>query len=423
MAAVTPEKVKELLTSFIIVPEKSQKSPQNMILKSPGSSAQLVDHNVQDTQSRKSNSSNVLRSYESFLQRFETFSSLTWFGKPAELNPLICARFGWENVEVDMLQCVSCKVFLCGKLPLKAESKVYEESLAKLKKNLLAAHDKFCVLAVNPCSESFCKVPLDDPANLTAAFFERASTLCKIQDQLPSIDYSRLQEFAYEEGQGAAYCKKHFTNMGDLSPPAAALAFTGWSCSSKDILVCSMCRRQVGLWNYTQSSNSTQDNDDDVEESEEPSAKKRRIKVCVKQKFCPVEEHRHWCPWVRDLKSSTSSKQTSPSPPQKTSCPSYITAIKTIAPGLIDNNTGLAQAMKTSPMVDGLRCFRRVLKSWSSLKRKSPQQNQKETKSPDQTGKPQTKSSEKISAKSPESNISLKNTWKTPIRTSGKATT
>ena len=35
---------------------------------------------------------------------------------------------------------------------------------------------------------------------------------------------------AYEEGQSAAYCKKHFTSVDDPSPETAALAFTGWTC-------------------------------------------------------------------------------------------------------------------------------------------------------------------------------------------------
>ena len=56
--------------------------------------------------------------------------------------------------------------------------------------------------------------------------------------------------------------------------------------------MCSMCRRQVGLWNYTRDDNrgtegslpySTQKNDEDSDQgSEEPSAKKRRTKVRLK---------------------------------------------------------------------------------------------------------------------------------------------
>ena len=36
----------------------------------------------------------------------------TWFAKPVALSPLHCAQYGWENTEVDILQCVSCKACL-----------------------------------------------------------------------------------------------------------------------------------------------------------------------------------------------------------------------------------------------------------------------------------------------------------------------
>ena len=78
------------------------------------------------------------------------------------------------------------------------------------------------------------------------------------------------------------------------------------------------------------------------------------FQVCVKQKFCPIEEHRHWCPWIGDPETSNSTAQSCSSPSQKSSTPPYVTAIKTIAPGLIDNNTGLAQAMKTVSFCDDI---------------------------------------------------------------------
>ncbi|MEE6526051.1 hypothetical protein FKM82_026452, partial [Ascaphus truei] len=53
---------------------------------------------------------------DAFLSRVESFSSLKWAGKPAELSPLICAKYGWSNTECDMLKCSSCNAFLCASL-------------------------------------------------------------------------------------------------------------------------------------------------------------------------------------------------------------------------------------------------------------------------------------------------------------------
>lgn len=44
-----------------------------------------------------------------FLNKVQPF---TWFAKPLALSPLHCAQYGWENSEVDILQCVRCKATL-----------------------------------------------------------------------------------------------------------------------------------------------------------------------------------------------------------------------------------------------------------------------------------------------------------------------
>lgn len=41
---------------------------------------------------------------------------LKWAGKPRVLSPLRCARYGWINVDCDMLKCSSCQAFLCASI-------------------------------------------------------------------------------------------------------------------------------------------------------------------------------------------------------------------------------------------------------------------------------------------------------------------
>ena len=255
MSAVTPEKVKNLLSSFILATESQAPSQVSLIsLECPeektGSKDVKRSNKDEAVSKEKSNSGNnnrsALRGYDSFMLRFRTFSSLTWFGKPACVSPLVCARWGWEVAEPDTLQCVACGAFLHGPLPLKAQSSIYDDCVERLKNNLKAAHSKFCVFAVNPCSESFCEIPLAVPKKLISRFQERLTALTKIKDKLPAIDYSKLSAQGYDEGQGSAYARKHLTPLtsgGQLAtsdpPPASvtALAFMGWTVSQRSVCV------------------------------------------------------------------------------------------------------------------------------------------------------------------------------------------
>jgi hypothetical protein len=45
---------------------------------------------------------------------FNIFQPFTWPMKPLYLSPQHCALYGWENTDVDLLTCVSCKATLDG---------------------------------------------------------------------------------------------------------------------------------------------------------------------------------------------------------------------------------------------------------------------------------------------------------------------
>lgn len=48
-------------------------------------------------------------SRQGFFERLRSFSSATWFNKPASISPSECARHGWKNEGIDSLLCESCK--------------------------------------------------------------------------------------------------------------------------------------------------------------------------------------------------------------------------------------------------------------------------------------------------------------------------
>lgn len=397
--SITPEKIKSVLSSFLVKSDSASqlgsRSRSRSKLDDPcrltrNEPAKKNDSSAVDATSPKSVIA-TLRSHENFLKRVDTFSASTWFGKPAELSPLICARYGWENVDVDMLQCASCKTFLCGELPMKTDTEAYNKSLQELKHNTVASHDRLCMLSTFPCPEEFCHVQVDDVASLSASFIKHVTALSEIQEQLPKLDTASLENLGYDPGQAAAYCKRNLVQDKYISPAAVTLAFTGWTCNiaaNKEILVCSMCRRRLGLWSFRTSSGpaggfqeSSSEEAESNSDDDDPELKVKRRKFVSspkKEALNPLEEHSHWCPWIQQVQSlkskSLSCASLFPSSPAQpvlsssTKIPVCIAALKSIAPGLMDNNTGLAAGMKKSPMTEGLKCFRRALETWSSPK-------------------------------------------------------
>lgn len=49
---------------------------------------------------------------------------ITWFGKPPVLSPIQCAKYGWVNIESDMLLCKVCRAVICATLPVNFDPKV-----------------------------------------------------------------------------------------------------------------------------------------------------------------------------------------------------------------------------------------------------------------------------------------------------------
>ena len=55
---------------------------------------------------------------------FNFYHIITWFGKPPVLSPIQCAKYGWVNIESDMLQCKICRAVICATLPVNFDPKV-----------------------------------------------------------------------------------------------------------------------------------------------------------------------------------------------------------------------------------------------------------------------------------------------------------
>ncbi|XP_070193249.1 zinc finger C3HC-type protein 1-like isoform X2 [Littorina saxatilis] len=346
------------------------------------------------------------RSFASFLKRVETFSPITWFAKPKELSPLVCSRYGWENTEYDMLHCTACGANLCGSLGSKANAKAYKEASEELRKKLLSSHEKFCTLAVNPCPESYLKVSLHDLEELRKNFLQRVDALRQSADLLPELVYTHLDTWGFAEVHAAKFCAEDDMLETDTPTQVITLAFTGWTLCEKNqqIVVCSMCRRQMGLWNFTPAGSRPASNGSDerqeVDDSGDSAIPSKMRKIEPQSTLDPISSHHAWCPWIalhtpsEDAMTLVPTPESSPTPDSSAATPedersggspgggggggdagrvvmnqkqpAWVLGVRLVAPGLLSQSRRLVQQVRQSSIVEGLHCIRKVLKAWSS---------------------------------------------------------
>ncbi|NXF51217.1 NIPA protein, partial [Oceanites oceanicus] len=200
---------------------------------------------------------------------------LKWAGKPHELSPLVCAKYGWTNVECDMLKCSSCQAFLCVSLQLAFDFNKYKERCVELKKALCTAHEKFCFWPDSPCPDRFAMLLVDEPRALLQDFLDRFQSLCQLELQLPclrpedvknmslteekiSLLLQLIGEELEQKTEGEKPPMKFATEILQVHVPACILALCGWTCSAASgsvnlsVITCSRCMRKVGLWGFHQ---------------------------------------------------------------------------------------------------------------------------------------------------------------------------
>ncbi|XP_056604450.1 nuclear-interacting partner of ALK [Triplophysa dalaica] len=209
---------------------------------------------------------------ESFFMRVESFSCLKWAGKPRVLSPMRCARYGWINVDCDMLKCCSCQAFLCASIQPTLDFQKYKGRISELLEQLKTQHEKFCSWPDFPCPDRFWVVPINEPTVLLGAFLERFKSACLLEQQLPAMKPERLKSMTLTEDvisvllqliedeqmkQGDSPSKVS-SDMLSIQVAACIVSLCGWAASpalnamNLPILTCSYCMRKVGLWNFFQ---------------------------------------------------------------------------------------------------------------------------------------------------------------------------
>ncbi|XP_067391070.1 zinc finger C3HC-type protein 1 [Emydura macquarii macquarii] len=280
--AVTPQKIRELIDGGIAPEEASQEGKDTSAWSESTNGSSQTDALPFEANSK-----------EAFFSRVETFTSLKWAGKPHELSPLICAKYGWTNIESDMLKCSSCQAFLCATLQLAFDFKKYKERCAELKKALCTAHEKFCFWPDSPCPDRFAVLLVDEPIALVSDFLDRFQSLCQLELQLPSLKPEDLKNMSLTEDKISLLlhlieeeleCKtegektpvKLGSDIFQVHVPACILALCGWAYSPTSgsmllpVITCSRCMRKVGLWGFYQIESSMPESDSSFELSSTP---------------------------------------------------------------------------------------------------------------------------------------------------------
>ncbi|XP_009202122.1 nuclear-interacting partner of ALK isoform X4 [Papio anubis] len=233
----TPQKIRQLIDEGI-APEEG-----GVDAKNTSATSQSVNGSPQAEQPSLESTSK-----EAFFSRVETFSSLKWAGKPPELSPLVCAKYGWVTVECDMLKCSSCQAFLCASLQPAFDFDRYKQRCAELKKALCTAHEKFCFWPDSPSPDRFGMLPLDEPAILVSEFLDRFQSLCHLDLQLPSLRPEDLKTMCLTEDKLSLLLhlledeldhrtdeRKTTIKLGSdiqVHVTACILSVCGWACSS-----------------------------------------------------------------------------------------------------------------------------------------------------------------------------------------------
>ncbi|XP_055139973.1 zinc finger C3HC-type protein 1 isoform X5 [Symphalangus syndactylus] len=334
----TPQKIRQLIDEGI-APEEG-----GVDAKDTSATSQSVNGSPEAQQPSLESTSK-----EAFFSRVETFSSLKWAGKPPELSPLVCAKYGWVTVECDMLKCSSCQAFLCASLQPAFDFDRYKQRCAELKKALCTAHEKFCFWPDSPSPDRFGMLPLDEPAILVSEFLDRFQSLCHLDLQLPSLRPEDLKTMCLTEDKISLLLhlledelhhrtdeRKTTTKLGSdiqVHITACILSVCGWACSSSlepmqlSLITCSQCMRKVGLWGFQQIESSMTDLDASfgLTSSTIPGLEGRPERLPLvpesprrmmtrsqdatfspgseqdtssRSFFDPTSQHRDWCPWV-----------------------------------------------------------------------------------------------------------------------------
>jgi hypothetical protein len=208
-----------------------------------------------------------------YLRRLRTFSAPSWFNMPIGASPIECARRGWKNVGIDVIECECCG--------LQVTAEQLRKDTGPRARLLVEGHSPFCPWRSH-------EVSLADPSKLSD------------------------REVAEDVAQRLSRLKaslRHYPVLVDDSPAEKtlkALAFSGWEVvengkcadTASQLLRCAFCNRTVAVqsFNFRPVPEIGQEAEEVAEGVD--AASERPSKVARRSPPLPPEKGL-WCPQAR----------------------------------------------------------------------------------------------------------------------------
>lgn len=213
-------------------------------------------------------------------ERISTFKISTWFGKPQQLSPIICARYGWENIGINIIKCSACKN------KIQVPESISENDIDKYVGQLDEAHDELCPWKSNPTPESLLNLEIS-LADFYTNIGEFITEVIHCNARDVHVDDAFLIEFdssftlsVTENIMKNLPEKKNVQFTNDQLRKFCGIILSGWKISEKNVadsfsIKCNICSRSIPFSPYL----------------ELPNSDKKL------HKFFPTKEHRTFCLW------------------------------------------------------------------------------------------------------------------------------
>ncbi|KAJ3414148.1 mannosyltransferase [Chytridiales sp. JEL 0842] len=290
---------------------------------------------------------------DAFMKRLASFKEFTWFSKPDELAPPVCAGAGWSNVGIDTLVCTSCQSRLIHSNLRGANEVAVKEYNAKFVAKLKDSHS---------ATSAVYKFPLTTSQVSLRATQKRLDSLLQIKSQLPVItavsdmpvaEVRELLTLRGSEEESALDC-------------AIQLALTGWEIlqvADKGYVKCHLCLRTVRLEGHRML------HEESTGEDGPHTSKKQRIdgsadgstETSTKPIFDPLSEHRWYCPWLLEQDDATRQGK----PGWRITC-DYILKLKQKQQGITPENPPAIPTLVIAQLVRRLRQTKLII-DWHNL--------------------------------------------------------
>ncbi|KAL3658681.1 hypothetical protein V7S43_016317 [Phytophthora oleae] len=260
--------------------------------------------------------------HSDFLARVGSFSIGSWFAKPDVISAFECARHGWRNLAPDQLYCNCCKQFLCFKIDDKLSEAGALKVAQTFKQQLISGHTHLCPWRGNPSPEAFTTLPIATRCQVFEMFMNQLDK--EVAKMNENAEFKmQMGEMKVADAVLTKVLKAAAAGTGDAAVPldvvtlgskllarvshdtvvssdalvnTALLIICGWQFVPSDdnhnsTLWCGSCNRRWGVFSK---------NSDD--EGGEPPAK--RLKANAARPVDILSQHRHFCPWLVERKST-----------------------------------------------------------------------------------------------------------------------